>query len=60
MLYPECSAAAFTEMCSSSTTSGEQTWGLNVNILTSHQFVGQFRQSAALFKAHHRKKLLDC
>jgi hypothetical protein len=46
-------------MCCSSTTPAESTW-LNENIPTSHQFVGQFRELAALVKAHHCEKLLNC
>jgi hypothetical protein len=37
------SLAALTEMCFSNTIPGESTLGLNENIPTSHQFVGQFR-----------------
>jgi hypothetical protein len=42
-------------MCFSSTISEESKWGSNQNIPTSHQFVGQFRELAALrgSEAHH-------
>ena len=40
---PESLDAALTEMCSSSTISGESLLELNENFPTSHQFVGQFR-----------------
>jgi hypothetical protein len=46
-------------MCFSNTISVASFWGKTKTIPIPHWRAGQFCQFIALFKAHHRKKLLD-